>query len=205
MIYPIKGTIVVTGPYLDKVSGSGLPDRTGQNRHVGVDLRARTPQPCYAVGAGVVTASYTNQRSGLQVIEIHIGKHLWRFLHLSQRLVKVGDKVKEGQLIGKTGNSGGVPYHLHFDARKQGTTWNASLNNYVNPMTLIQASQVKPPVKYRIRVNKGTWNVRKSPDGALYFPKKYVRGGQTFTCSIEKGWAKIAPAQYIGPVSFRKI
>lgn len=138
MRYPINGTITVTGAFKEVAQpGTGLADSRGIKRHIGVDLRAYK-LALYAPKDGVVTASYTSSSSGMQVIELRIDNKLWRFLHLSSRLVRVGQTVKEGQKIGVTGNSGGVPYHLHMDVRKNGTTWNQSLSNYYDPLALIE-------------------------------------------------------------------
>lgn len=130
-------TIHITGEFKEKaVPGTGLTDSAGVARHIGVDFRAAIGTPTYAPGDGVVTQSYT-AGSGNQIIEIRIGSYLWRFLHLSERKVSAGQTVKEGQLIAKSGNTGGVAPHLHVDVRKDGTAWNASLNNYVDPRSLI--------------------------------------------------------------------
>lgn len=142
MRYPLDGTIVVTGPF-DEVAqpGTGLEDAQGVSRHIGVDFRAAVGTPVKAPANGVVTQSYT-AASGNQIIEMRIGAYLWRFLHLSQRLVNIGDTVTEGQIIGKSGNTGGVAPHLHVDVRKDGTTWDASLANYIDPLTLLKEDDV---------------------------------------------------------------
>jgi hypothetical protein len=113
--------------------GTGLPDVEGIRRHIGVDFRAAVGTPVFAPADSIVTASY-QAPSGNQIIEILIGNLLWRFLHLSNRKVKAGDHIKEGQQIAFSGNSGGVVQHLHMDVRRNGTEWNASLSNYVDPM-----------------------------------------------------------------------
>lgn len=212
MRYPISNPLTVTGKFKERAQpGTGLPDARGVRRHIGVDLRARSPRKLYAVGDGVVTASYKSASSGMQVIELRVGKYLWRFLHLSQRGVRVGQKVREGQLIGRTGNSGGVPHHLHFDARKPGTAWNASLKNYVDPMKVIADSQVRK-VRIQLRGTKrDRYNVHTAP--LLAAPTRtrktwygktvpnYARGGQRYTAVVDnKGWAKIKFAGATGYV-----
>lgn len=135
-------TIYVTGEFKEKaVPGTGLPDAAGIRRHIGVDLRATIGTKVYAPGSGVVTASYAS--SAGQTIEIRIAGKLWRFMHLSKRHVSVGQSVSEGQVIALSGNSGGVAAHLHVDVRKDGTVWNASLNNYSDFRSVI-ADAAKP-------------------------------------------------------------
>jgi murein DD-endopeptidase MepM/ murein hydrolase activator NlpD len=129
MRYPIDGNIVVTGEFKEKAQpGTGLPDTLGVRRHVGVDIRAKIGTFVYAPAGGVVTQSYGS--SAGQTIEIRINGLLWRFMHLSERLVRAGDNVAEGHLIAKSGNSGGVAAHLHVDVRTDNTSWSDSLNNY---------------------------------------------------------------------------
>lgn len=129
MRYPLDGNIIVTGEFEEKAQpGTGLPDSFGVRRHIGVDMRASIGSPVYAPGAGKVTQSYSS--SAGQTIEILINGLLWRFMHLSSRLVKDGDTVSEGQIFAKSGNSGGVAPHLHVDVRVNGVAWNYSLNSY---------------------------------------------------------------------------
>lgn len=133
-------SITITGAFQEVAQpGTGLPDANGVKRHIGVDLRASVGTKLFAPGAGKVTSSYTSATSGLQVIEALIDSKLHRFLHLSRRDVVGGQTFVEGQVIGLTGNSGGVPAHLHWDVRKNGTTYNASLSNYYNPFSVINS------------------------------------------------------------------
>lgn len=133
MRYPLDTEIVITGRFLEKAQpGTGLKDAKGVSRHIGIDLRALKPTNVYAPGPGLVTSSYT-AASGNQIIELLIADKLWRFLHLSDRKVSLAQTVKEGQIIGKSGNTGGVQYHLHMDIRRSGFAWDASINNYIDP------------------------------------------------------------------------
>lgn len=138
MRWPLD-SVYITGKFKEPaVAGTGLKDALGVARHIGLDLRAQSPKPVYAPGTGVVTDSYKSA-SGNQVIEMRINGLLWRFQHLSERLfLTKGAKVTEGTKIGMSGNTGGVPYHLHFDVRKDGTAWNSNLSNYYDPETFFK-------------------------------------------------------------------
>lgn len=137
MRYPLDGTPKITTDFLFKGLGTF-------GRHAGLDWRAAIGTPVYAPGSGTVTESY-RAASGNQIVEIKIGAYLWRFLHLSERKVKKGDTVSEGQLIAKSGNTGGVAPHLHVDVRKADTAWDAALNNYVDPRKVIEEANRPAP------------------------------------------------------------
>ncbi|MDX8336982.1 MULTISPECIES: M23 family metallopeptidase [Cetobacterium] len=89
-------------------------------QHAGVDLRARYV-PLMASKDGVII--YTGYMTGYgKIIKIkHSEGYETRSAHLDKIYVKTGDKVKAGQVIGKTGMSGRVTGpHLHFEIRKNG-------------------------------------------------------------------------------------
>lgn len=168
-------SVTVTGPFGEvAVPGTGLPDSSGVKRHIGVDLRAPVGTPIYAPANGTVVQSYINTSTGLQVIEATIDGKTHRFLHLSERLVINGQSFSEGQVIAKSGNSGGVQAHLHWDVRKAGTTYNSSLYNYYDPMTLITKEDIMDTddkVKaqyYTLRGSEGTVAERKGWIGKSY-------------------------------------
>jgi murein DD-endopeptidase MepM/ murein hydrolase activator NlpD len=89
--------------------------------HAGVDLAAPEGTPYKAVHAGEVTAAgYSGgygyaitikQANGVEVI----------YAHSRRLLVKVGDKVSAGQVIGEVGNTGySYGTHLHLEVHQNG-------------------------------------------------------------------------------------
>ena len=84
--------------------------------HPAMDIGARTGSSVVAAAAGrVVWVGYKNNCGGNQIYVAH-GNNLYTgYFHLSAFLVKVGDTVSRGQLIGKVGTSGCTTGpHLHF-------------------------------------------------------------------------------------------
>jgi murein DD-endopeptidase MepM/ murein hydrolase activator NlpD len=74
--------------------------------HLGTDYAAKTGTPIQAVGDGVVTkSSYTNG-NGKYVKIRHNNTYETQYLHMSKRLVSVGDRVKQGETIGLVGSTG---------------------------------------------------------------------------------------------------
>lgn len=84
--------------------------------HRGVDYVAAIGTPIKAAGAGkVVEASY-NRFNGNYVFIRHNATYTTKYLHLNKRKVKLGDYVKQGQIIGTLGKTGRVTgAHLHYE------------------------------------------------------------------------------------------
>jgi murein DD-endopeptidase MepM/ murein hydrolase activator NlpD len=69
-----------------------------------------------AAADGVVVQVRRHARAGLYVTLRHAGGHYTRYLHLSRRVVREGQRVRGGQRLGAVGTSGNVTGpHLHFE------------------------------------------------------------------------------------------
>jgi murein DD-endopeptidase MepM/ murein hydrolase activator NlpD len=78
--------------------------------HKGTDFAAPIGTPILATANGIVTESTRKAGNGKYVKIRHNATYSTQYLHMSKRLVKVGDYVKQGDVIGKvgmTGNTGG--------------------------------------------------------------------------------------------------
>lgn len=89
--------------------------------HGGVDFAGKSGSDVIAVAAGVVT--WAGERTGYgELIEVNHGNgYFTRYAHGAGAKVKVGDVVKQGQvvtLMGSTGRSTGP--HVHFEVYKNG-------------------------------------------------------------------------------------
>ncbi|MCL2027295.1 MAG: M23 family metallopeptidase [Bacteroidales bacterium] len=88
--------------------------------HTGVDIVGPTGTPIYATGDGVVTESGGYSRGysgyGITVVINHGFGFQTLYGHLSKTDVRVGQRVKRGDLIGRMGNTGqSVGTHLHYE------------------------------------------------------------------------------------------
>ncbi|MEB8416419.1 peptidoglycan DD-metalloendopeptidase family protein [Enterococcus casseliflavus] len=84
--------------------------------HRGIDLAAPQGEPIYASKAGTVVKAEFHPSWGNVVAIEHEDSTTVLYAHQQEYQVKVGDKVKQGQIIGyvgSTGNSTGS--HLHFE------------------------------------------------------------------------------------------
>jgi hypothetical protein len=94
--------------------------------HEGIDFTAAIGTPIYATGDGVVTeAEYNNGGYGNKIIINHGYSYETVYAHLSKIKVKVGQKIKRGEVIGLMGNTGkSTAPHLHYEVHKAGVPMN---------------------------------------------------------------------------------
>ncbi len=84
--------------------------------HRGTDYAAPRGTPVYAAGDGRVTKASYNGANGNYVFIQHGESYETKYLHLTKRSVKVGERVKQGQLIGTVGSTGSATGpHLHYE------------------------------------------------------------------------------------------
>ena len=97
----------------------------GYELHSGIDIAAATGTDVKAAAAGTVKQAYFNSSYGNMVLIDNGGGINTLYAHNSRLLVKAGDKVKKGQVIAKSGNSGdSTGPHCHFEVRKNGNPVN---------------------------------------------------------------------------------
>jgi len=131
-VWPAKG--VISGVYGSQRILNGEPRRP----HFGVDIAAPVGTPVFAPADGIVTLAYPDMfYSGGTLILDH-GLHLSSsFLHLSRILVKVGDRVKQGDKIAEIGATGRVT-GPHVD-------WRMNLRNArLDPELLVPPMPLEP-------------------------------------------------------------
>ena len=119
--YPLK-SIKVTSPY-----GYRRDPFTGKlSWHNGLDLRAKN-EPAYAMMDGIVEKVGYNNRSGNYVTLRHGNYHV-SYCHLSSIIVRKGEYVYPGIIVGVTGNSGrSTGSHLHITCKKDGKSFNPTI------------------------------------------------------------------------------
>jgi murein DD-endopeptidase MepM/ murein hydrolase activator NlpD len=109
----------------DVISGFGYrmhPILSVRKMHTGLDFGAPMGSAVYATADGIVTmASNGANGYGLQVDLQHGYGYETKYAHLSRTNVQIGQKVKRGDLIAFTGNSGlSKGPHLHYEIKKDG-------------------------------------------------------------------------------------
>ena len=86
--------------------------------HGGIDFALNTGEPIYSVFDGVVRVAQVNGGYGNMILVRHFNNLETLYAHLSKMIVKVGQEVKAGDIIGYSGNTGfSTGPHLHFECR----------------------------------------------------------------------------------------
>lgn len=116
--------------------------------HYGMDFTAPTGTPIYATGDGIITRA-DNKSSGYgHHIRIDHGfGYESLYAHLSRYNVRVGQRIKRGEVIGFVGNTGrSEAPHLHYEIKKDGQHLNP-INFYYGNLT---------PEEYAIMLEQST-------------------------------------------------
>jgi len=131
-----KGAFV--RPLEGKLSSTFGLDRiiNGQRRspHTGVDLESEAGTPVWASNSGMVVLVDDLFFSGKSVILDHGWGLYSMYFHLSEGLVKEGDRVGRGDVLGRVGSTGrSTGPHLH---------WAIRMNQVrVDPLSLLKLSE----------------------------------------------------------------
>jgi len=84
--------------------------------HNGIDYYAPRGTPVYAAGNGTVIRSAYSNANGHHVFIQHSNSIVTKYLHFTNRAVKEGQKVRQGQTIGFVGSTGlASGPHLHYE------------------------------------------------------------------------------------------
>ena len=108
------------------------------SNHRGIDLACPTGTPVYAGADGKIEIAGWNNSYGYYVVISHGSGYTTLYAHNSSLLVKVGQYVKRGQQIaksGSTGNSSGP--HLHFEISINGKLQDPLKSGLLNHPKLI--------------------------------------------------------------------
>ncbi len=89
--------------------------------HKGIDMKCPKGTPIFASAAGVVIYAGSAGTYGRLIKIKHNNGYETRYAHCSRIFVKIGQQVKERQIIGRVGGTGmaTIP-HLHFEVRING-------------------------------------------------------------------------------------
>ena len=123
--------------------------------HHGIDLAGPYGLPIHVTGDGTVVAAHMNRHGyGKEVLVDHGFGYVSRYAHLQEILVKPGQKLKRGEVLGTMGNTGrSTGPHLHYEIRVDNRPVNPMYYFYENlspkEYTLLAANATQTPGPYR--------------------------------------------------------
>jgi murein DD-endopeptidase MepM/ murein hydrolase activator NlpD len=119
--FPVRGPHGTRGPV-----GEFGAARNGGRNHIGFDVTARCGTPLAAVRAGTVVKNAFDPRldGNFVVIRGLAERRKYQYSHMVRPSpLHRGDAVHPGDIvgrIGRTGNAGSTPCHLHFEIHRRG-------------------------------------------------------------------------------------
>ena len=127
---PFHGEYPITQKYGELIPGVTYNDKP----HTGIDYGCPMHTQILASNEGtVMAAGWDLTGYGFRVIIRHPDDMATLYAHLDSISVNIGEKVKQGQEIGISGNTGRTTGpHLHFEARTRWNDW----TSYFDPMAL---------------------------------------------------------------------
>jgi murein DD-endopeptidase MepM/ murein hydrolase activator NlpD len=111
---------------------------TGKRQfHYGIDIATNFGNPIVATADGIIISLDNDKMSGKNITISHGNGLTTHYLHLSKFLVKSGQKVKRGDVIGLVGKTGkALGPHLHYEVRIN--------NRPTNPFSYILEEEQRP-------------------------------------------------------------
>ena len=143
------GTFVWPLDYSPRRVTSRMKYRWGR-WHKGIDIgtNAETGKRVVAAASGtVVYSAYQSGTSsspgyGNYLIIYHGNGYCSLYAHMASKSVSTGERVSQGQLIGYSGNTGGVAPHLHFEIRRATSVSDFFGNNWLDPLDYLPGGYV---------------------------------------------------------------
>ena len=136
-MYPLAGNPTITsqfGSIRDLTFPDGSKSRTNGKPHGGVDYGVPIGTQVYAAADGTIEDTSFDAGGFGNYIRMRDkdGNQLY-YGHLDQKVATSGQRVKAGDLVGYSGNSGGsTGAHLHFEVRNAG--------NKIDPLAYISGA-----------------------------------------------------------------
>ena len=110
--------------------------------HKGIDIGTNAEIGKRVIAAASGTVIYSAYQAGSSssagygnyLIIYHGNGYCSLYAHMDSKAVSTGQRVSQGQLIGYSGNTGGVAPHLHFEIRKATSIGDFFGNNWKDPL-----------------------------------------------------------------------
>ncbi len=136
----------VEGAITSKFGKRTDPINNKKGFHVGVDIRGKHGTKIRATAAGTVVKAFKNGGYGNYVEIDHGNGYRTVYGHMQNYVVKKGEAVKRGQIIGLVGSSGrSLGPHLHYEIRLH--------RQPVNPAKFMQVADLSHTLPADVRTD----------------------------------------------------
>ncbi|MHC0431803.1 M23 family metallopeptidase [Streptomyces sp. O3] len=133
---PLAVRAKISAPY-------GIRSGGHAGHHTGVDFAVPTGTPVRAVGSGTVVLAARSGDYGKAVTIRMTDGHYTLYTHLSRIAVRVGQRVRAGTHLGRSGATGRVTGpHLHFEVRAR-----RGYGSDINPLAYLDRRGVRLPLR----------------------------------------------------------
>ncbi|PFP27332.1 peptidase M23 [Bacillus sp. AFS073361] len=127
---------------------------TRMGKHKGIDIAGKLNTPVLAVADGQVVKSYYSNTYGNVVFIKHPSHLVTVYAHLNKRNVFQGQKIKQGTVIGKMGETGqATGIHLHFETHQQ--EWRYDKKFALDPEKILGKADTGETVRGGIAASNG--------------------------------------------------
>jgi len=136
--YPMPASGNITSPFGWRMH----PILNKKNFHTGIDIGTSKHTNIYSIADGQVVGVSRNEYDGQYVLVYHENEptpFYSYYAHLSKQLVRVGDAVQQGDVVGIEGGDKDDPYpgystghHLHFEIRM------SQHGDQINPLSFLK-------------------------------------------------------------------
>jgi murein DD-endopeptidase MepM/ murein hydrolase activator NlpD len=172
LVFPVAGRQSNIGSFWGDPRGDG-----GERKHEGIDIFAKRGTPVVAVADGKILSKNITPLGG-KILWVQLKDKRWTayYAHLDKQLVKEGEHVRKGQVIGTVGNTGNArttPAHLHFGIY----TWEGPVNPYG---VVKNARKIMSPVLPDNKAGSLAQSMRKTekPNGKKQYATKHSSSKQ---------------------------
>lgn len=164
----------------------------GTRTHEGIDISARLRTPALAAADGYITRVNENRLGG-KVVFLNTGSYSLYYAHLDSQIVRPGQRVSAGDLVGlvgKTGNAQSTIPHLHFGIYTG--------NGAIDPLAFID-NRLKEPKPVTAPIQQLNKWLRTSSSATVYegpsiksaVISKTATGDVAFIIGAADNWYKI--------------
>ena len=195
---PFRGEYPITQQFGEVIQGVTFGDKP----HTGIDYGCPMGTEILASCDGIVMASsYDGSGYGNRVILQHESRKATLYAHLSKSIVVPAQEVKQGEVIGYSGNTGYTTGpHLHFEARR--IWWDQSTAK--DPITFLPLMSVDDGAGIQQAENQTTQAGNRPLTAGVYrvaCEAAYVRGWEKL--NREKLVYKGEPVYLFGQVKYQ--